>query len=61
MPKLPNNVEFPRVSTNGHRYLFTEKHHGGPSSKGQAQWLPSLELEAEFWIFDTSERARVFR
>jgi hypothetical protein len=60
MPKLQNNFEFDRLSANGHRYLFTEKHHGGPSSKGQAQWLPSLELEEEFWVFDVSEQRGFF-
>jgi hypothetical protein len=55
MPKTQVDFEFDGDSTNGLRYLFTEKHHGGPHSAGQAQWLPALSFETEFWVFDQAD------
>src|SRR5436305_14634775 len=55
MPKIAENFPWKDSSTNGFRYLFTTKHHGGPGSAGQCQWLPELEFKAAFWIFDQAE------
>jgi hypothetical protein len=55
MPKIAENFPWKDPSTNGLRYLFTTKHHGGPGSAGQCQWLPELEFRAEFWIFDQAD------
>ena len=51
MPIIQANANHD-VDSRGLRYIFMEKHHGGPSAPGQAQWLPSLSFETEFWIFD---------
>ncbi len=56
MPKIQVDIEHDQVTVRcRHRYLFTEKHHGGPHSAGQAQWLPSRAFEAEFWGFDRAD------
>jgi hypothetical protein len=56
MPIIQVNINHDQVTTrSGHRYIFTEKHHGGPNSKGQAQWLPSLAFEDEFWVFNMAD------
>ena len=56
MPKIQVDIEHDQETVRSrHRYLFTEKHHGGPHSAGQAEWLPSLAFEAEFWIFNMAD------
>src|SRR5436305_1840711 len=55
MPRVLENFPWKTPSQKGHLYDFTTKHHGGPGSAGQAQWLPALTFEAEFWIFDYAE------
>jgi hypothetical protein len=56
MPRVQVNIEHPQLtSRNQLRYQFTPKHHGGPGSKGQAQWLLSLTFIEEFSIFDEAD------
>ncbi len=56
MPTVKTNTEHSqRTSENGLRYQFTPKHHGGPRSKGQTQWVPSLTFAEEFSIFDEAD------
>ena len=58
MPIIQVNINHDQVTTGSqHPYLFTEKHHGGPSSKGQAQWLPSLGFEDEFWVSNMADES----
>ena len=56
MPTVNENTEHPQLtSKNQLRYQFTPKHHGGPGSRGQAQWLAALTLAEEFAIFDEAD------
>ena len=56
MPTVQVNTEHPQLTNkNGLRYQFTPKHHGGPGSKGHAQWLLSLTFAEEFSIFDEAD------
>jgi hypothetical protein len=56
MPKVQKITEHPQLtSENKLRYQFTPKHHGGPGSKGQAQWVLSLTFAEEFSIFDEAD------
>lgn len=56
MPTVQANTEHPELTSNNQlRYQFTPKHHGGPRSKGQAQWIPSLTFVEEFSIFDEAD------
>jgi hypothetical protein len=55
MPRIAENLPWQDPSTNGLRYLFTTKHHGGPGPAGQCRWLLELEFRAEFWILDQAD------
>jgi hypothetical protein len=56
MPAIQVNTEHPQRSRNNQlRYQFTPKHHGGPRSKGQAQWVLSLSFAEEFAVFDEAD------
>ena len=56
MPTVQVHTEHPQpTSRNKLRYQFTPKHHGGPGSNGQAQWLLSLTFAEEFSIFDEAD------
>jgi hypothetical protein len=54
MSAATQDIEHPtRTQRNGHRYLFTAKHHGG--DKRAAMWLPEISQETEFSIFDNAD------
>src|SRR5579859_7753519 len=56
MPTVQVNTEHPQQTSKSQlRYQFTPKHHGGPGSKGQAQWLPAITFDEEFSIFDEAD------
>src|ERR1017187_2918172 len=56
MPTVQVNTEHRQVtSENQRRSQFISKHHGGPGSKGQAQWVLSLTFDEEFSIFDEAD------
>ena len=56
MPTVRATREHSQVTTkNRHRYQFTPKHHGGPGSKGQAQWLEAISFEEEFSVFEAAD------
>jgi hypothetical protein len=57
MPRLHENLACPRPTrTRAFTYVFTEKHHHGPTSKGQANWLLEVALADEFWIFEEADQ-----
>jgi hypothetical protein len=56
MPTVQATTEHSRVTArNELRYQFTPKHHGGPRSKGQAQWIEALSFDEEFSVFETAD------
>lgn len=60
MPKLAENIEHDSpTQRNGYRYVFTTKHHGGPGSSGESQWLVDLDLADEFAIFDSADQHEI--
>jgi hypothetical protein len=60
MPTVQAITEHPQLtSKNQLRYQFTPKHHGGPGSKGHAQWVHSLTFAEEFGIFDDADSSEI--
>jgi hypothetical protein len=54
MSVATEDVEHPaRTRRSNYRYLFTVKHHGG--DKKAAMWLPSIDRDTEFSIFDVAD------
>jgi hypothetical protein len=54
MSAATEDIEHPtRTQRRRFRYLFTAKHHGG--DKGAAMWLPEINQETEFSIFDRAD------
>jgi hypothetical protein len=60
MPTVQANIEHSQTTRmNRLRYQFTPKHHGGPGSRGQAQWILSITFAEEFSIFDEADSSEV--
>jgi hypothetical protein len=56
MPRVLAVTQHPvATQVNGLHYEFTPKHHHGPDSRDQAQWLLELRFEEEFSIFDEAD------
>jgi hypothetical protein len=59
MSAATENIEhFARTRRSGFRYLFTARHHGGDTTA--AMWLPSLDRDTEFSIFDLADLHDIF-
>jgi len=39
--------------------MNTTKHHGGPDSHGESQWLPELSWDEEFSVFNLADEHEI--